>query len=66
MVKEKQLKGIQLLADSDWESQFIKDYNIIGIPRFLILDPKGNIVSAEAQRPSNPKLESIINNLIKG
>jgi thiol-disulfide isomerase/thioredoxin len=56
MVKEKQLGGIQLLADNDWNSQFVKDYAIEGIPRFILIDPDGNIVSADAPRPSDPNL----------
>jgi len=64
MVTDKNLGGIQLIADSDWQSQFIKDYNIIGIPRFLIIDPDGNIVSADATRPSDPKLIDLLNSII--
>ncbi|MBT8288090.1 MAG: TlpA family protein disulfide reductase [Bacteroidia bacterium] len=56
MVKDKSLGGIQLFADNDWNSKFIKDYAIEGIPRFILVDPDGNIVSADAPRPSNPKL----------
>ena len=55
-VKEKQLGGVQLFADNDWKSQFIKDYNINGIPRFILIDPTGKIVKADAPRPSAPCL----------
>ncbi|WP_300567336.1 TlpA disulfide reductase family protein [Flavobacterium sp.] len=55
-VDEKKLGGIQLFADNDWNSQFAKDYAIEGIPRFILIDPNGNIVSADAPRPSDPKL----------
>ncbi|TJY33874.1 TlpA family protein disulfide reductase [Pontimicrobium aquaticum] len=65
MVMDKDLQGIQLLADSDWKSNFIKQYNIIGIPRFIILDADGNIVSANAQRPSSHSLELLLNDLVK-
>jgi thiol-disulfide isomerase/thioredoxin len=64
MVKDKELKGIQLFADGDWKSQFVVDYAIEGIPRFLLIDPKGNIVSADAPRPSNPKLVEMFNELV--
>ena len=63
MVTDKQLGGIQLIADSDWNSQFVKDYAIDGIPRFIIVGPDGNIVNADAPRPSDPKLINIFNNL---
>ncbi|MGX7666608.1 redoxin domain-containing protein [Flavobacterium pedocola] len=55
-VEEKKLGGIQLFADSDWTSKFVTDYAIEGIPRFILVDPNGNIVTADAPRPSDPKL----------
>ncbi|MFC4818202.1 TlpA family protein disulfide reductase [Flavobacterium sp. GCM10023249] len=56
MVEEKSLGGIQLFADNDWNSQFVKEYAIEGIPRFILIDPNGKIISADAPRPSDPKL----------
>ncbi len=63
MVEEKELGGIQLFADNDWESQFVTDYGIRGIPRFILIDPDGKIVNAFAPRPSNPKLITIFEEL---
>ena len=63
MVKDEQLLGHQLFADSDWQSAFVKGYAIEGIPRFILVDPEGNIVSADAPRPSNPKLIDLFNEL---
>lgn len=63
MVKDKELGGIQIIADKDWSSQFVKDYAIEGIPRFILLDPQGNIVSANAPRPSNPALIKLFDEL---
>lgn len=56
MVKDKELGGIQLFADNDWDSQFIQDYLIKGIPKFILLDPQGSIVSANAPKPSDKEL----------
>lgn len=56
LVDEKKLGGIQLFADNDWNSQFIKDFGIESIPRFILLDPNGNIVTADAPRPSDEQL----------
>ncbi len=64
MVTEKELGGIQLYADNGWNSQFVRDYGIEGIPRFLLIDDKGNIVNADAPRPSNPKLKELLNGLL--
>ncbi|MFT4697590.1 MAG: thiol-disulfide isomerase/thioredoxin [Flavobacteriaceae bacterium] len=64
MVTTKELGGIQLMADKDWKSSFPVEYNILGIPRFILIDPEGNIVSADAPRPSDPKLRDLLNDLI--
>jgi len=63
MVAEKNLGGIQLFSDKAWQSDFIQAYKINSIPRFLLIDPDGNIVSADALRPSNPKLIELFNSL---
>ena len=63
MVIEKELGGIQLFADNDWKSQFVTDYGIEGIPRFILIDPDGKIVTANAHRPSNDRLITLFNEL---
>ncbi|MCR8669319.1 TlpA family protein disulfide reductase [Aestuariibaculum sp. M13] len=63
MVEEKELGGIQLLADNAFDSKFVQGYLIKGIPRFILLDPQGNIVTANAPRPSNEKLVSLFEEL---
>ncbi|WP_299665022.1 TlpA disulfide reductase family protein [uncultured Polaribacter sp.] len=54
MVAEKELTGIQLYSKQD--SLFPKRIKLLGIPRFLLIDPQGNIVNANAPRPSDEKL----------
>ncbi|MEL4456965.1 TlpA disulfide reductase family protein [Lutimonas vermicola] len=56
MVAEKELGGIQIFAPKGWKSEFVQDYRINGIPRFILVDPEGNIVSASAPRPSSEAL----------
>ncbi len=63
MITEKELGGIQLLADSDWKSRFVTDYKIKGIPRFILIDPQGKIVSSDAPRPSDDRLKELFNEL---
>jgi thiol-disulfide isomerase/thioredoxin len=60
-VKAKQLTGIQLWAAED--ISFQQDYQISGIPRFILIDPKGNIVNANAPRPSEPRLKELFTSL---
>ncbi|MDO6855365.1 TlpA family protein disulfide reductase, partial [Cellulophaga lytica] len=63
-VVDKELGGIQLIADNNFESDFIQDYVIQGIPKFILLDTEGNIVNANAPRPSDPKLKEVLNSLL--
>ena len=63
MVADKDLSGIQIFAPNGWQSDFVRDYKINGIPRFILIDPNGNIVSADAPRPSDPKLLELFSEL---
>jgi thiol-disulfide isomerase/thioredoxin len=57
LIKDKELGGVQLFADNNWNSQFIKEYGINSIPRFILIDPTGKIVSADAARPSSAEIQ---------
>jgi thiol-disulfide isomerase/thioredoxin len=61
MVADKELKGVQLFADNDWKSDFIKNFAIDGIPRFILIDTEGKIINADAPRPSDAKLKELLN-----
>lgn len=63
MVKDMELTGIQLIAPKSVDSEFLKAYKINAIPRFVLLDPSGNIVDAAAPRPSEEKLITLFNEL---
>ncbi|ARV14776.1 TlpA family protein disulfide reductase [Polaribacter sp. SA4-12] len=60
-VKEKQMGGVQLWAGQDYALQ--QAYQITGIPRFILIDPQGNIVDSNAPRPSDPRLKTLFNSL---
>ncbi|ESU24425.1 hypothetical protein FEDK69T_08720 [Flavobacterium enshiense DK69] len=64
MVKEKELGGVQLFADNDWNSKFVQDFKVTGIPRFILIDPNGKVVNADAPRPSSPELASVFDKLL--
>ena len=59
-IKDNNLGGIQLLADGAWKADVMKNYNIRGIPRFLLIDEAGLIVSANAPRPSSEEVKGLI------
>ncbi|MEN8856758.1 MAG: TlpA disulfide reductase family protein [Flavobacteriaceae bacterium] len=62
MVKDKNLSGVQLWAGKD-DARFSQEYMISGIPRFILIDPQGNIVESNAQRPTNPSIRQIFDAL---
>jgi len=64
MVADKELGGIQIFAPKGWKTKFIEDYKIKGIPRFILIDPNGNIVDASAPRPSDPALRTMFDELM--
>lgn len=58
MVADKELSGIQLWADG-W-SKITKDYAIFGIPRFMLFDTEGNVISTNAPRPSSDNIRKLL------
>lgn len=62
-VPEKQLKGIQLHAGSG--NIVSKAYNVSGIPRYILIDKEGKIISAESPRPSNENLRKLLDTWIE-
>ena len=61
-VRAGEVKGIQLYLEPG--NTFMDDYSITGIPRFILLDKEGKILSAKATAPSDPKTEETIANLL--
>ncbi|WP_303317214.1 TlpA disulfide reductase family protein [Flavivirga abyssicola] len=65
-VDEKQLGGIQLIADDANNSEIMKNYGITGIPRFMLFDTSGNIISANAKQPSEIIETDYLDKIIAG
>lgn len=61
-IVQNQLTGLQLLAKDDWNSELVTSYNIKGIPRFLLIDEEGNIISSNAPRPSDENVKKLLSN----
>ena len=62
-IRKEGMGGIQVHA-SGW-SKITKDYKIEGIPRFIVFDKNGNIVSIDAPRPSSPELKKMLETELK-
>lgn len=63
MIENQNLSGTQLFADKGLRSDFIKAYRVNSIPRFILIDPEGNVVDANAKRPSDPMLKDELREL---
>lgn len=59
-IDQNELGGTQLMANGDFQSDVTKNYNITGIPHFLLLSGDGTIISANAPKPSDPKIRELL------
>jgi len=62
-VKTEQLTGIQLITDNAFDTPFITKMSINSIPRFILIDPQGKLVYANALRPSDKALRNQLDKL---
>jgi len=62
-VGKKGWKNIELLSNSD--ESIMKYYKIEGIPRFMIFDKEGKIVTVDAPRPSEAEFRALIEQTLK-
>ena len=47
------------------ESKLSKKYKIATIPRYMLIDEKGQFINQNAPRPSDPKIRQIFDELLK-
>jgi thiol-disulfide isomerase/thioredoxin len=63
-VKQNDLKGIQLFA-KDEHAVFFNEYFVNSIPRFILINENGVIISPNALRPSNSQLKEHLDNILE-
>lgn len=64
MLEDKQMQGIQFYAIGGHKSPMLVDYQISTIPRYMLIDPNGNIISVDAPRPSHEEVHQILGQLL--
>jgi len=64
-VKENRGKGYSLYMPKAFDSELSKIYNINSIPRFLMFDKEGKIITMDAPRPSELITEEMLKGLTK-
>ncbi|NRB62292.1 MAG: TlpA family protein disulfide reductase [Saprospiraceae bacterium] len=57
--------AIHIATYSGWKSDITEDYLIEGIPRYLLIDKEGKIISANAPRPSSKEIRPMIEEALK-
>jgi len=60
MVPEKNVGGIQLYDADGLDSDFMKAFSVSLIPRFMMIDSEGKIITAKAPRPSSKDVRKFI------
>ena len=60
MLEEYNLGGVQLIGDKGWQTTIMQSYAIDGIPRFMLFNKEGNIISLMAPRPSSEDIRILI------
>ena len=59
--KEIQHEEENYIILDNFDSPIAKKLKIIGIPRYVLIDRQSAIISADAPRPSDVKIEALIN-----
>lgn len=62
MVETKKLSGVHLYTNN--QGSLLRDYEVTEVPRFILFDKNGKMVSFKAARPSDPKLKELIQSKI--
>lgn len=52
-LKQKSFQGMHWQDPREFSSEIAQQYNISGIPRYIVIDKKGLLVTADASRPGN-------------
>lgn len=64
LIMKEEMGGVHLISTGDFESDIAKQYNIKGIPRYIIIDKEGKMIDADAARPSGDAKE-VLEKLLK-
>lgn len=68
MIHQEQLVGQHLILNKEQQDAFIGEHfgKSIALPKYLIIDKDGTLVSKDAPKPSDENIETILRKLIEG
>jgi peroxiredoxin len=64
-VKENKNMGTSLRVTQSWDSKTYSDYQVFGLPTFILIDTEGNIIDPNAAKPSSKEIRQIFDKLLK-
>jgi hypothetical protein len=64
MIDQLHLTGEHYLTNSLVQQQMNDAFKVRSIPRYVLIDKKGKVISANAARPSNPAIVEDIKKLL--
>lgn len=64
MVEQLQLTGMNYRASEAVKMQIYNKFNLQYIPRYILIDKNGDVINANAKRPSNPAIVTDIDKLL--
>lgn len=63
-IQIEEMKGEHWMAENAFKSDVCKDFRILGIPRYILFDKKGNLFDANAIAPSDDRIIKVLNKLV--
>lgn len=64
-IEQNHLEGFQFHSPGNWQSEAVKYFKINSIPRYMIVNKKGDFIDFNAKRPSETELLDRLRELIK-
>lgn len=63
-VKENKNIGTSLRVNKSWDSETYSDYQVFGLPSFILIDTEGKIVNPVAPKPSSKEIRDTFDQLL--
>jgi thiol-disulfide isomerase/thioredoxin len=63
-IEQMDINGYHFFPKPEQLSAVAQTYNVMGIPRYMIVDKSGKIVNADAPRPSSSEIAGLLNKLL--
>ena len=64
-LSKNKMNGIQLIADKAEESSVMKDYKLLNLPNYILIDDRGKIITVSAPKPSSGELLKLLEDELK-